>query len=166
MASLSCRIIATTLPIPVSWPAKSEEEFTAELDADIQLTWYAPECRNCETQGGFCGLKRNSREEIDCFHLPPSSKGRAGEGLKVFGIICLSIAVPALAFAIGIVGVAHCLDDRRRAGINSMHQNNSPAAVLPQPTVAVTGLDESTIESHEKLVLGDSRRIPGPNDGT
>ncbi|KAE8722116.1 putative Ubiquitin-like superfamily protein [Hibiscus syriacus] len=156
MASSSCRIIST-LPIPVSGPAKSEEGFTAELGADIQLTWYAPQCVECEEQGGICGLKNHSSEEIDCFNLPES--GGRSEGLRVFRIICLSIAIPSLSCAVGIAVFA-CFFDR------NVQRNNSPTAVLPQPMVSATGLDESTIESYEKMVVGDSRRIPGPNDAT
>lgn len=35
-----------------------------------------------------------------------------------------------------------------------------------EPAVVLMGLDETTIESYEKLVLGESRRLPGPNDIT
>ncbi|XP_039004138.1 putative RING-H2 finger protein ATL21A [Hibiscus syriacus] len=69
IASSSCRII-TVLSIPVPWQAKDDEEFTAALDADIQLTWNAPRCGDCKEQGVICGLKSNSSEEIFCFHTP------------------------------------------------------------------------------------------------
>lgn len=45
-------------------------------------------------------------------------------------------------------------------------QRSEPSAISPQPSIAtMVGLDESTIESYQKLVLGESRRVPGPNDG-
>ncbi|KAK9013730.1 hypothetical protein V6N11_041728 [Hibiscus sabdariffa] len=160
MASSSCRII-TTVPIPVSWPAESDEDYTAELDADIQLTWHAPHCGECEEQGGTCGLKDKTSKEIDCFHLPKSSGS-----LTVFRIICLSISVPALSCAVGMAVYACCHDDNRHQARQNPREQNGPAAVSPQRMVGVTGLDESTIESFEKMVLGESRRIPGPNDGT
>ncbi|GMI98983.1 Arabidopsis Toxicos en Levadura 21 [Hibiscus trionum] len=161
MVSSSCRII-TTLPIPVSWLATDDEEFTAALDADIQLTWNAPQCGDCEEHRGICGLKSNNSEEIDCFHTPR----RQGEGLHVFRVISLCIALPALAGAIGIAVFAYHQDRHSRARGNRMHLWNGTAEVLPQPAVVVTGLDESTIESYEKIVLGESRRVPGPNDST
>ncbi|OMP08616.1 hypothetical protein COLO4_06291 [Corchorus olitorius] len=135
----SCKIIAT-LPIPISWPASSVEEFSSDLHQDIQLTWFAPQCGDCESQGGVCGFKSNSSEEIDCFHLPKS----------------------ALSCAIGIGFFACCLNDQRFRS-NPPQQNIDHSVVTPQPSVVVTGLDETTIESYDKLVLGESRRVPGPN---
>ncbi|KAK8982062.1 hypothetical protein V6N11_037240 [Hibiscus sabdariffa] len=161
MVSSSCRII-TTLPIPVSWTITDDEEFTAALDADIQLTWNAPQCGVCEEQGGICGLKSNGSEEIACFHTP---RGKA-EGLQAFKVISLCIALPALAGAIGIAVFAYYQERSNRAREIRMQLNNGTAEVLPQPAVVVTGLDESTIESYEKIVVGESRRVPGPNDST
>ncbi|OMO64299.1 hypothetical protein CCACVL1_21877 [Corchorus capsularis] len=155
----SCKIIAT-LPIPISWPASSVEEFTSDLHQDIQLTWFAPQCGDCESQGGVCAFKSNSSEEIDCFHLPKS--GKKHDGLQVFRIICFSIAVPALSCAIGIGFFACCLNDQRFRR-NPPQQNIDHSVITPQPSVVVTGLDETTIESYDKLVLGESRRVPGPN---
>ncbi|XP_039001190.1 putative RING-H2 finger protein ATL21A [Hibiscus syriacus] len=163
MASSSCRII-TVLLIPVSWRTKDDEELTAALDADIQLTWNAPQCGNCEEQGGIRELKSNSSEEIDCFHTPR----RKGRGLQVFRVISLCIALPALSGAIGITVFAYFQDrfNPSRRNPYPMQLNNGTAEVLPQPVLVVTGLDESTIESYEKIVLGESWRIPGPNDST
>ncbi|MBA0787163.1 hypothetical protein Gotri_026616 [Gossypium trilobum] len=165
VSSYSCRVVVAALPVPVSWPVKEDEEFTAELGGDIQLTWYVPQCGDCEAQGEICGFKSNNSDEIDCFRRLPESS-QTGNGLRVFGIICLSIAVPALACATGIALFACCFSSRNHAGESPVQWNNRPAAVLPQPAAVVTGLDESTIESYEKLVLGESRRIPGPNDST
>ncbi|KAK8509676.1 hypothetical protein V6N12_001755 [Hibiscus sabdariffa] len=132
MASSSCRII-TTVWIPVSWPVESDEDYTAELNADVLLTWHAPQCGKCEEQDGTS--------------------------------FCLSIGAPAVSCAVGIAVFACGHDNHRQARQNPTEQNG-PAAVSPQRMVGVTGLDESTIESYEKVVLGESRRIPGPNDGT
>ncbi|KAJ4979633.1 hypothetical protein NE237_010413 [Protea cynaroides] len=46
----------------------------------------------------------------------------------------------------------------REAAINA-HQN------LPEPTIVVVGLDENIIKSYPKLVLGESKRLPKPNNG-
>ncbi|XVE77274.1 hypothetical protein DITRI_Ditri13aG0049100 [Diplodiscus trichospermus] len=159
----SCQII-TTLPVPVSWPGQYDEAFSADLNDDIQLTWSAPQCGDCEEKGGICGFKSNSSEEIDCFNLPKS--GRSSNGLQVFRIICLSISAPAIVCAIGIAVFACCLGSRRGSRENSTQQSTGPSAVMPQPPVVATGLDESTIESYQKLVLGESRRLPGLNDTT
>lgn len=85
-------------------------------------------------------------------------------GLRVFRIMCFSIALPAITFIIGFVCFAFCMNTSRRNWANNARR--TPAIVSPQPTIVMTGLDESTIQSYEKLVLGESRRLPGPNDST
>ena len=58
--------------------------------------------------------------------------------------------------------------------VDRSHNRNarrSPTAVAAapeglEPTIAMTGLDDTTIESYQKVVLGESRRLPGPNDTT
>ncbi|GFY97458.1 hypothetical protein Acr_11g0017640 [Actinidia rufa] len=66
-----------------------------------------------------------------------SGTGKA-DRLRVFKIISFSIAIPAITTAI----------------------------LIPQPSTPISGLDDSTIESYTMVVLGESRRLPGPNDGT
>ncbi|MCD7471259.1 hypothetical protein HAX54_011593 [Datura stramonium] len=39
----------------------------------------------------------------------------------------------------------------------------SIASLVPVPMIVIEGLDESTIQSYRKVVLGESRRIPGIN---
>lgn len=89
--------------------------------------------------------------------------GQSNKGFHVFRIICLSIAVPAISCAAGI-GIYVCFMDRR----GRRRRNSTTAAVSPQPqsNILMTGLDECTIESYEKLILGESKRVPGPNDTT
>lgn len=48
-----------------------------------------------------------------------------------------------------------------RRGRNHLSEFN--ATVTPQPTL-MTGLDGATIESYPKIVLGESRRLPKPDD--
>lgn len=78
----------------------------------------------------------------------------------MFRILALSIAIPALICAAAI-GICACCTDRSRLG--SMQLNSTPTAVVPQPPIITVGLDESTIESFQKLVLGESKRLPGLN---
>ncbi|WVZ16671.1 hypothetical protein V8G54_009653 [Vigna mungo] len=58
-----------------------------------------------------------------------------------------------------------CYKDRLANIRNIAIARSAPATVLPAPQIVATGLDESTIESYEKVVLGESRRVPGPNGG-
>lgn len=76
----SCEIIST-LEIPVSGPVQYDEGFPNNLDKDIHLTWFLPDCSICEAQGGKCGLKSNTSREIDCYYAP-------GKGKKPFLIPC------------------------------------------------------------------------------
>ncbi|TXG63025.1 hypothetical protein EZV62_010019 [Acer yangbiense] len=139
----SCQIIST-LPVPVSWPVQYDEGFSNDLNNDLRLTWYAPDCSDCESSGGVCGFKSSNSQEIGCFYNSKS----------------------ALAFAAGI-GLCACFMDSSRPRFTRQLRNTVPVAVTPQPTIVVVmGLDESTIESYQKVVLGESKRLPGPNCST
>lgn len=87
----------------------------------------------------------------------------------MFQIICFSIVIPtitcafATAFFICFVSGG---TQRRHNGTTTAQQNSDPAAITPQPTTIIAGLDESTIESYTKVILGESRRLPGPNNDT
>ncbi|KAK8718282.1 hypothetical protein V6N13_045521 [Hibiscus sabdariffa] len=151
MASSSCRII-TTVWIPVSWPAEPDEDYTAELNAEILLTWHEPQCGKCEEQDGTCGLKYNSSEEIDCFHHP---KSRSSACLLVHQQSHAQLELPFLHAAM-IIAIKPGKTPQSRT-VRQQCRHNAWLALR---------LDESTIESYEKMVLGKSRRIPGPNDGT
>ncbi|PRQ58442.1 putative chromatin regulator PHD family [Rosa chinensis] len=159
-----CKIIAT-MPVPVSGIVESEDGFSTDFDSDLSLTWYEPGCTPCEGEGGICGFETNTSQVLGCFY---NSKGRSGDGFQVFRIICVSIAVPALTMAIGIACFA-CIKDRSGISPGRTAQRN-PTAVAAEPeqqsTIVMNGLDQTTIESYQKLVLGESRRLPGPNDTT
>ncbi|KAG2725537.1 hypothetical protein I3760_01G070500 [Carya illinoinensis] len=162
--SPTCNII-TTLEVPVTERDLFYDGFSADLNEDLQLTWSIPDCGKCEEQGLFCGFKSNSSQEIGCLS---TVSGRLSNGLRVFRIICFTIALPAMTCVIGVACFA-CFTDRcRRNTTIARHRNSSQGivAVSAQPTIVVMGLDESTIQSYEKVVLGESRRLPGPNDGT
>ena len=71
--SASCEVI-TTLAVPVSRPVQFEDGFASTLDNDLHLTWYEPDCGNCEIQGGMCGFKSNTTRDIGCFYYPGQGK--------------------------------------------------------------------------------------------
>ena len=77
--------------------------------------------------------------------------------------ITVGVGIPAIMCLIGLAcflcGRVKAIGGGRRpiAELTSM--------VVPQPT-PVTGLDEPTIESYPKIVLGESRRLPKPDDNT
>lgn len=104
------------------------------------------------------------RSGSNTWQLPIS--GRSTKGLQIFMILCLSIGIPIIACAAGVAIAACFICWRRRGEGANTTQRNTTAAVSPQPTIVVMGLDEATIESYQKLVLGESKRLPGPNDST
>lgn len=74
--------------------------------------------------------------------------------------------MPAITCAIGIACFACFVG---RTNHNARRRSAIVVAAAPEgpgPAVVLMGLDETTIESYEKLVLGESRRLPGPNDIT
>lgn len=87
--------------------------------------------------------------------------------MQVFKIIALAVVVPAIICSMGISCVL-CFMDRRwhQRQANRIALHLSLAAITPQPTSVPEGLDNSTIESYKKVVLGESRRLPSPNDTT
>lgn len=100
---------------------------------------------------------------IDLYWLQIFS-GTSRRGTQVFRIITLCIAGPAAVFAI-VMACCVCYKDRLANIRNSAITRSAPAATIsPEPQITTTGLDESTIESYEKVVLGESRRVPGPNN--
>ena len=88
-------------------------------------------------------------------------------GLLVFRIITLCIVGPASTFAI-VMACCVCYKDRLANAAAAAARRPQQAAIitpLPEPAITTMGLDESTIESYEQVVLGESKRVPGPNDG-
>ncbi|KAJ6729587.1 RING-H2 FINGER PROTEIN ATL21A-RELATED [Salix viminalis] len=163
--SSSCDVIST-LTIPVSWPVQYNEGFSYDLSEDLLLTWFSPDCKRCETQGSMCGFYGNGSQEIGCSY--DSKKGKFASNLRVLGILILSIGIPVLLCASGVAISAYLIPWHSRANEANATQRSSTvaAAAALQPTIVVIGLDESTIESFDKLVLGESKRLPGPNGST
>ncbi|KAK3037312.1 hypothetical protein RJ639_032074 [Escallonia herrerae] len=88
-------------------------------------------------------------------------------GLTIFKIMAFSITIPAVVSVIAIAIFICFADTRLRGGGSDVaRQNPTPAAVTPQTATVTQGLDESTIESYAKVVVGESRRLPGTNDIT
>ncbi|TKY64076.1 putative RING-H2 finger protein ATL21A [Spatholobus suberectus] len=101
---------------------------------------------------------------MDGFEMS-SSTSQSQRGVQVFRIITLCIAGPAAVFAI-VMACCVCYKDRiANIRNNATPQRSAQATTSPAPQIVTAGLDESTIESYEKVVLGESRRVPGPNGG-
>ncbi|XP_027337368.1 putative RING-H2 finger protein ATL21A [Abrus precatorius] len=156
----SCHVI-TTLSVPVARPAQYEGNLVDDLSEDLQLTWDKPDCQYCESQELMCEFASSNSNQVLCFSHYQT--GNSQHGLVVFRIIALCLAGPAAVFAIVMAGCV-CYKDR----IGNIHNNAASArgaiSPTPLPDIVSRGLDECTIESYEKVILGESRRLPGPNN--
>ncbi|KAF8379693.1 hypothetical protein HHK36_029137 [Tetracentron sinense] len=180
-----CNLI-TTVSVPLSWPAQSDQYgFSSDLSDDLLLQWDVPNCRDCEAQGGQCRFDSNASLKIGCsYNLQPANitqlpiyceltsehisildrPRHLRSGLQILKIISLATGIPAITCSIGIVCYICFVDrDARRRRTHNLQPTPALAEVSLQPTDVVIGLDEPTIDSYSKVILGESRRLPGPN---
>ncbi|KAH9620817.1 hypothetical protein KSS87_015124 [Heliosperma pusillum] len=163
LANRSCQVIKTLL-VPTAFFPQNAEGFTSALKDDVSISWNVPDCKDCELKGGMCQLTMNGSQQIGCLHDPPDAYELAqnSKNLKIFRIVAFCIAVPAILSAIA-VGVILCIMDRREDDITGTRAHQ--IAAIPGPHDGIVGLDQATIDSYTKVVLGESRRVPGLNDG-
>lgn len=149
----SCREFSTVMA-PRQWYN------SLDLSSEIRLTWSGPDCRSCEQEGGVCGFERGADLEIGCSNL--RSKRGLPRSAK-YGLI-IGVGIPGFLVIIGLVGYVY----GRIRNYGQRHPPNTEFSTStgPQPFVILMGLDGATIESYPKTVLGESRRLPKPSDGT
>ncbi|KAF2297946.1 hypothetical protein GH714_005997 [Hevea brasiliensis] len=149
----SCTVKAQRVKVPVYWPLSSE--------GDASLIWDFPDCVECELSGGNCGFKDASTLEIGCFNLPSNAHGLPRSAK--YGII-IGVGIPALLCIIGL----GCYLCGRIRNYSRRHQSSADVTTTfaHTPSISISGLDGPTIESYPKTLLGDSRRLPKPNDNT
>ncbi|KAF5743463.1 putative RING/U-box superfamily protein [Tripterygium wilfordii] len=144
--------------VPVEWPG-NEQTLSSDLGEDLLLTWHQPGCKMCESRGGRCGFHSNtSYQHIVCSNLPKHELPRAARYAIVVGG-----GIPALICVVGLLSIIASKIMRWVRGHQPSPELSS--AVAPQPTI-IAGLDGPTIESYPKIVLGESRRLPKPDDNT
>ncbi|XP_010266501.1 PREDICTED: putative RING-H2 finger protein ATL21A [Nelumbo nucifera] len=164
MLSTLCEIMRN-VSIPVSRPPPFESGFSSELGDVLRLTWETPSCGDCEARGGICSFTTNST--VGCFDR--GSTNHSPKGFRVFKRIALGILIPLMMLSICIASYL-CAAKKWMWNVvgpesdNHLPQEAADAVIPPQPVIIFTGLDESIIQSYKKLILGESRRLPGPND--
>ncbi|KAK9749505.1 hypothetical protein RND81_02G130500 [Saponaria officinalis] len=168
VSNKSCHVMKT-LPVPVYSSPRNVAGFTSKLTDDISLSWDVPDCKDCEVKGGVCQLSMNGNQQIGCLYGPRGTVDATDEenrkNLMIFRIIAFCIAIPAILSAVG-VGIFLCVMDRREGDGPWANRRGNQIAATPNPQDAVMGLDQATIDSYTKVVLGQSRRVPGVNDGS
>ncbi|PKI77910.1 hypothetical protein CRG98_001702 [Punica granatum] len=151
-SSHECEVLGS-ITVPLLMP------YWRNVDCDIRLTWDAPDCRSCEELEGQCGFKNDNGSEVGCIGLSSSGLPRAAK----YGLI-LGAGIPGLLCLIGLM----CFVSRR---IRTYHRRSEPtmefsAMAGPRPMLLSVGLDGPTIESYPMTQLGESKRLPKPNDNT
>ncbi|XP_057511716.1 putative RING-H2 finger protein ATL21B [Actinidia eriantha] len=150
------KMSAVSVPIQYDYRYRT----SVDLTEDLQLTWRGPNCGACEFKGGTCRFKGDG-EQIGCFNLPNRGLPRGAKYAIIIGG-----GIPGLVFLIGLM----CYICGRIRAYNTRPPNLDPElsnpTINPQRALVMTGLDRSTIESYPKTMLGESKRLPNPNDGT
>ncbi|XP_050386379.1 putative RING-H2 finger protein ATL21A [Argentina anserina] len=145
-----------TFPVPVEW-SFHQVVVSSDLDNHLRLKWDRPGCGSCEERGGKCGYKTNTTRVI-CSRLSQRGIPRGARYA-----ITVGVGVPAILCLLGLLccmcGRIKTLTIRR----TSLPEFNS--IVAPQPAI-VKGLDVATLDAYPKIVLGESRRLPKPDDHT
>ncbi|KAK6121826.1 hypothetical protein DH2020_044439 [Rehmannia glutinosa] len=151
-----CSLVAT-VAVPVQW-SFFQPVLTSDLSGDIRLAWGSPSCRRCESRGGQCGFRSVNSTVIECRNV----RNRLPRTARY--AIIVGAGLPALLCLVGFF----CLICSRI--INRHRRRHHPimefsVVVAPQPTTTtISGLDGPTIESYPKTILGESRRLPKPDD--
>ncbi|GJZ20128.1 putative RING-H2 finger protein ATL21A [Tanacetum coccineum] len=150
-----------------------QSELTSQLE-NITLAWRTPDCKSCELVGESCGYADSTKRTIKtCFYdnrggdvIQKKKKG-GDEGSNVMKYLAFAIAILAIAASIAIA--CFMFNKDRRDELMSIQRTNvfntnvvTPDGMITQSTIV--GLDEATIESYTKVILGESKRLPGLDD--
>ncbi|MED6132012.1 hypothetical protein PIB30_015376 [Stylosanthes scabra] len=137
--------------------------FWTDYDSDIKLEWDNPNCRSCEARGGRCGfvgpMLRDTAFRVGCYDLPTQLQGLSrktkyglGIGLGIPGGFCI-IVLSYLFYA-----KMKTYEQQR------LSRSDFSTIILPRLPVQTLGLDAASIEKYPKTLLGESGRLPKPND--
>ncbi|KAI7742271.1 hypothetical protein M8C21_002459 [Ambrosia artemisiifolia] len=154
----SCRIIGS-IKTPLAW--WQDQGLTSNLNIDLVLTWDNPNCKECAVRGGTCGYTNTTKQDITCYES--TKKGNKPQIIAVI-IVSIALALPATAASIALA----CYICRDRRSVATWFARNATPIAPDTATVSnggiVMGLDQSTIESYTKVILGESKRLPGHGD--
>nr|GEY17061.1 putative RING-H2 finger protein ATL21A [Tanacetum cinerariifolium] len=152
----ACRIIGSVWsPIPLY---QAKDGLTTNLNNDISLTWDNPNCQDCVANGGTCGYRNSTMQEIACFENTRKDNYKTMIALI---IVSLALAFPTIAATIAMA--CYICRDSRRVASETATPNVTTATTFSHGD-SVIGLDQLTIESYMKVVLGESKRLPGHED--
>ncbi|XP_022738202.1 RING-H2 finger protein ATL22-like [Durio zibethinus] len=149
--STSCLEIATVL-VPLSWTGWSDP------GSGIRLTWNKPNCLPCESRTGTCRFGSDTGLDVGCSGGFTNGLSRSDKYGIMFGV-----GMPLLFLFGLVIYLRNKVDDYN-------HQHPNPEAfsnsVTPRSESVAKGLDGQTIDAYPITLLGESRRLPRPNDNT
>ncbi|KAI4330951.1 hypothetical protein MLD38_029187 [Melastoma candidum] len=151
-----CRYIKT-VAVPVQLPF-FVHELSSDLSEDLRLTWNTPRCGRCTSRGSRCSLKANSKDEIECIDIPRQEVPRAARYAVTFGAL-----VPALLCLIGLVCFVSGKVKSSSSRCPDLPSVSRLPPLPPSPRVPL-GLRSSIVNSYPWIVLGESMRLPKPDD--
>ncbi|XP_047340294.1 RING-H2 finger protein ATL22-like [Impatiens glandulifera] len=126
---------------------------------EVTLTWDRPQCGTCEITGGVCVLRSVGSQDVDCLY--PSKV------LKALMIIFLSTVIPTSVIISCCWLMKKCLkENHEELNDSSTHITFGSLATPPQSSTTTSreGLDESTIQSYPKVIIGENNLSPGLNN--
>ncbi|KAI3891357.1 hypothetical protein MKX03_031453 [Papaver bracteatum] len=175
--STDCEII-NHIKVPIiPQQLQNEKGFSSELKNDLILSWKEPNYSKSDEPGRGCKNFSRDGNDIGCTPVlqigsPTSMPSISNKGKQSFKIT-LGIILPAFILTVLFVcymsfrlNVCKCDCWNRTRNLphhnHVRHHQRDPIMLM----VTTVGLDGTTIESYPRTTLGESRRIPTPNDGT
>ncbi|XP_076888919.1 putative RING-H2 finger protein ATL21A [Bidens hawaiensis] len=152
----ACRITGS-IQSPIA-PYQDQGGITSNLNMDIALSWDDPNCKECATIGGICGYTNTTKQEVACFDNTKKSNKH-----QLIAVIIVSIALGLPAIGASIALVCYICKDRRTVATWDARNGILGSSMVPSETATgmLNGLDRLTIESYTKVILGESKRLPG-----
>ncbi|XP_028794836.1 putative RING-H2 finger protein ATL21A [Neltuma alba] len=131
--------------------------YSVDRNAHIGLQWNTPSCGACVAKNGRCEFLKNTGLEVACY-LPHQG------GLSKFASYGLGfgVGIPGLLSVIGIVYM--CKGRRRRNEDGRQSRNIELNNVAGWSSIVVMGLDGESIDKYPMTRIGDSGRLPDPNN--
>ncbi|XP_047340293.1 RING-H2 finger protein ATL22-like [Impatiens glandulifera] len=127
----------------------------------LTLTWDRPQCGSCERTDGVCVLKKVGSQDVDCLY--------PRKVLKAVLFILLSIVIPTSVIMSCCCLAINCgKENPQELNYNYRHITLGSFTTPPQSSTTTTGegLDESTIQSYPKVIVGESNLTSRLNNKT
>ncbi|MCL7038192.1 hypothetical protein MKW94_026284 [Papaver nudicaule] len=169
LSSSTHTVVATDVPIANIAP----------LNTSCELIAYVLMPNSPVQEDGSFDLNESFFLSWPWFQLPPylTRPPKKGNRRKILlsTLLSIFIGLPVLTIFLcyGCPPIIHWFKSlrarraRARATLSAVRGPVRPQpAVIPRPAVVRTGLSDSTIQSYPQVIVGESGRLPNPNDAT